>query len=278
MQPNVADSLSEAIERLHKAGIADPKGDAEHLMAHALQIERAHVPIRMGDPINTLQLATFMNAIDRRALRAPVSQILGRRAFWKHDFLVTNSVLDPRPDTETLIEAALTTQFKTVLDLGTGSGCILLSLLAERPEAHGLGVDCSRQALAVAEINSTNTGVAGRATLQHSDWFSTVTGQFDLIVSNPPYITDAAFETLEPEVKHHEPRIALTPGGDGLAAYRAIAADVTNYLSPQGRVMLEIGFDQGAAVGALLSGAGLSDIRILPDLNGKDRVVAAKLR
>ena len=278
MQRTIGDHMAEASVRLIKAGVADPEGDTAHLMAYTLQIGRGHLPALAGDPITTLQLATFLNAIDRRALRAPVSQIIGKRAFWKHEFHVTNSVLDPRPDTETLIEAALTTRFDTVLDLGTGSGCILLSLLAERSEATGTGVDCSRKALTVAETNRAALGLDERAILQHSDWFSTVEGQFDLIISNPPYITEAAYEALEPEVRQHEPRIALTPGSDGLAAYRIIADQAADHLTPNGRLMVEIGFDQGADVAELFRDAGFTGVRVLPDLNGKERVVAARMR
>ena len=220
----------------------------------------------------------FSDFITRRAAREPVSLIIGRRAFWTHDFRVTPAVLDPRPDTETLVEAALAVPFTRVLDLGTGSGCILLSLLSERPEAQGLGVDCSEDALDVAQINRAELGLGARATLTQSDWFSAVNGPFDLIVSNPPYITEAAFATLAPEVKDHDPKIALTPGGDGLDAYRIICAEAPGYLTDGGALMVEIGFDQATAVEALFAQAGFSDIRIIRDINGKDRVIAAVLR
>ncbi len=278
MHQTIGEHLQDGTARLEKAGVPTPGADTAILLAHTLQIDRAALVGRASQQLDTLQLATFLNAMDQRALRVPVSQILGTRAFWKHDFQVTNSVLDPRPDTETLVEAALTTQFDTVLDLGTGSGCILLSLLAERVTARGLGVDCSRKALEVAKKNREALGLTERATLQHGDWFSTVEGKFDLIVSNPPYITDDAFDALDPEVKDHEPRIALTPGGDGLSAYRIIASDAARHMTSGGRLLVEIGFDQGPAVSSLFDAAGFSQIRILPDLNGKDRVVAAKIR
>ncbi|MEM9583967.1 MAG: peptide chain release factor N(5)-glutamine methyltransferase [Pseudomonadota bacterium] len=278
MHGTIGEHVRDGTARLEKAGIPTPQDDTVILLAHVLQLDRTRLLAQHEDQLTTLQLATFLNAMDQRALRVPVSQILGKRAFWKHEFQISNAVLDPRPDTETLVEAALTTHFDSVLDLGTGSGCILLSLLAEREQATGLGVDCSRKALDVAKANRAALELTERATLQHSDWFSTVEGRFDLIVSNPPYITDAAFEMLAPEVKEHEPRIALTPGGDGLAAYRAITRKAAAYLNPQGRLLVEIGFDQGKPVSGLFEEAGFSQIRVLPDLNGKDRVVAAKIR
>ncbi len=222
--------------------------------------------------------AQFLDFISRRAAREPVSLILGRRAFWTHDFHVTSAVLDPRPDTETLVEAALNVPFTRVLDLGTGSGCILLSLLSERPKASGLGVDCSDAALEVAQINRAEMALDRRATLIRSDWFSEVSGQFDLIVSNPPYITAEAFDALAPEVRDHEPKIALTPGGDGLGAYRIITVQALDYLAPGGHLMVETGFDQAVTVEALFKAAGFAEIRSIRDINGKDRVIAAVLR
>ncbi|MEL6587065.1 MAG: peptide chain release factor N(5)-glutamine methyltransferase, partial [Pseudomonadota bacterium] len=183
--------------------------------------------------------------------------------------------LDPRPDTETLVEAALQAPFARVLDLGTGSGCILLSLLHERPHATGVGTDLSAKALAVAAQNADRVGVATRVTWRQSDWLAAVTGTFDLIVSNPPYITAAEMGGVAPEVLR-EPALALSPGGDGLDAYRAIARDAPNHLDAAGRLLVEIGPTQGGAVCALMAEAGLRNIAVLPDLDGRDRVVLAE--
>ncbi|MGR3571678.1 N5-glutamine methyltransferase family protein, partial [Brevirhabdus sp.] len=160
-----------------------------------------------------------------------------------------------------------------VLDLGTGSGCILLSLLAETPDATGLGVDLSPAALRVAQANADALGLTRRAALRVSDWLAQVSGRFDLIVANPPYVTAAEFDTLDPEPRLWEPRAALTPGGDGLDAYRVIARDVVPFLRPGGRLLLEIGPAQGAAVCDLLERAGLRGARVAQDLDGRDRVV-----
>lgn len=242
--------------RLAAAGVEDPGGDVARL--------------RRAAPDD----ATFAAWVLRRAAREPVSRILGRRAFWAHDFAVTADVLDPRPDTEALVEAALRGPFARVLDLGTGSGCILVSLLHERREATGLGTDISEAALAVAARNAAATGVAPRVAFLRADWLNGVTGTFDLIVSNPPYIAEAEMAGLAPEVGLWEPRGALTPGGDGLDAYRAIVAGAPARLAIGGRLMVEVGWTQAAAVAGLMEGAGLSGIAVTKDLGGRDRVVS----
>lgn len=221
----------------------------------------------------------FEAFITRRGThREPVSRILERRAFWEHDFLVTPDVLDPRPDTETLVEHALNANWSTLLDLGTGSGCIALSLLATRPEATGVATDISRPALDTARRNADAMGLLDRVEFTTSNWFSEIVDRFDLIVSNPPYITADAYRSLDPEVQQHDPQIALTPGGDGLDAYRVIIAQAPDYLTPKGHLMVEIGYDQAAPVTALFEAAGFSDIAVICDINSKERVIAAVLR
>ena len=215
----------------------------------------------------------FDTAIARRARHEPVSHILGRRNFWKHEFTVTADVLDPRPDTETLVEAALAVPFERVLDLGTGSGCILISLLAERPDALGLGIDLSEKALDVARGNGTRIGVDARCEWAVSDWFSNVTGKFDLIVSNPPYIDAKAYAGLGKSVREFEPHMALTPGEDGLAAYRILASRAQSFLETAGWFMVEIGYDQGASVPEIFKAQGWRHIEVICDLNDHPRVV-----
>ncbi len=243
---------------LAAAGVPDPGGDAARLR-RAFADETA-----------------FAAVVERRARREPVSQILGCRAFWTHDFIVTADVLDPRPETETLVEAALSAHFDRMLDLGTGSGCILLSLLAERGGATGTGTDLSPAALAVARRNAVATGVGARATFLRSDWLGSVEGGFDLIVSNPPYIADDEMAGLAPEVRDWEPHLALTPGGDGLDAYRRIAREAPGHLLPGGRLMVEIGPAQAAAVSRLFGRAGLTAVATIRDLGGRDRVICAE--
>lgn len=269
-------ALRAAVARLAAAGVPDAPRDARILLAEALRIGADRLTLHLADPLDDEASARLARMVARRVAREPVSHILGRRMFWGREFRVTPDVLDPRPETETLIAAALASPFTRVLDLGTGSGAILLSLLAEHPGATGLGVDLSPAALAVASGNARALGLDGRAEFALSDWFAGVTGIFDLIVANPPYIAEAEMDDLAPEVRDHEPRMALTPGGDGLDAYRAIAAGLGPHLAPGGRVLVEIGPTQGSAVSALLAAAGLESPRILPDLDGRDRVVTAK--
>ncbi|MFN5828672.1 MAG: peptide chain release factor N(5)-glutamine methyltransferase, partial [Rhodobacterales bacterium] len=213
--------------------------------------------------------------VTARVARQPVSQIVGGRLFWGRWFRVTPDVLDPRPETETLIAAALDGEFSRVLDLGTGSGAILITLLAERGAATGTGVDLSPKALSVAAANAAALSVAGRATFVQSDWLSAVSGRFDLVVANPPYIAEAELPGLSPEVRLWEPRLALTPGGDGLDACRSILRDVRSVLLPSARVLLETGASQGDAVAALCQSAGLQAVTVLQDMDRRDRVVSA---
>ncbi len=217
----------------------------------------------------------FEDFVKLRLARVPMSHIRGYRDFWKHRFVVTSDVLDPRPDTETLVDAALKVPFETVWDLGTGSGCILLSVLADRPSATGVGIDVSGKALAVAKINADALSLTDRVVWHQGDLFAQMTGPVDLIVSNPPYIAADEMPGLAPELSH-EPRVALTDEADGLSFYRRIAAQAAAYLAPQGRVLVEIGSTQGPTVASLFRDAGFTQVAILPDFDGRDRVVQAK--
>lgn len=270
-----AEALRQAAARLAQAGVADATGDARLLLVHALALPRHHLSAALSAPLPPEALRRFDTALAARAARQPVSQILGRRAFWKHEFRVTRDTLDPRPETEALVEAALAEPFASVLDLGTGTGAILISLLAERPGARGTGTDISPAALAVARENAATIGVC--ADFIESDWFASIAGCFELIVSNPPYIALSEMAGLAPEVRDWEPRTALTDGGDGLSAYRAIAAGAGAHLAPGGRLMVEIGPTQGAAVAGLMLAAGLAAPRVLRDLDGRDRVVWGRM-
>ncbi len=269
------DALRAAIPRLVAAGIPDAPRDARALLAHATGIAPDRLTLHLADPLPDAALRMFDAAITRRAAREPVSHITGQRLFWGRSFRVTPATLDPRPETEILVQKALAEPFDRILDLGTGTGCILISCLADWATASGIGTDIHAPTLAVAAANAQTHGLAGRAEFLPSDWFADVPGTFDLIVSNPPYIADAEMSALSPEVAH-EPRRALTPGGDGLAAYRAIAAGAPAHLAPGGRLLVEIGPTQASAVIALFAEQGLTDLHVLPDLDGRDRVVAAR--
>ena len=269
-------ALGDGRALLAKAGVAGAERDALRLLAHAAGWDVGRLSIELGQPIASDIAARFDHAIAQRAAGRPVAKITGWRDFWAGRFRVTDDVLDPRPDTETLIEAALQHPFQRVLDLGTGSGCIVLSLLAERPAATGVGCDISPAALDVARANAADHGLGTRVSFVQSDWFSAIEGRFDLVVSNPPYIALDEMADLAIEVRAHDPFCALSDGGDGLGAYRSIAAGIGRVLRPHGMVLVEIGPSQGAAVAQLFQNAGLTEIAVLPDLDGRDRVVCAK--
>lgn len=270
------DALRRAVPRLQEAGIEDGSRDARVLLAHALGIGHDRLTLKLQDEMTPPQEALYDAALDARIARQPVAQIIGRRLFWGLSFRVTRDTLDPRPETETLVAEALKEPFLKLLDLGTGTGCILLSCLKGMPMARGLGTDISDAALQVAVGNTRDLGLEAQARFRKSDWLDKVTGAYDLIVSNPPYIAAEEMPQLAPEVRDWEPHQALTPGGDGLDAYRAIALGAPSRLMPGGRLLVEIGPTQGAAVSELFRAEGLDDIRILPDMDGRDRVVAAR--
>ncbi|GGG75381.1 release factor glutamine methyltransferase [Salipiger pallidus] len=271
--------LVEATRQLSAAGIADAGRDARRLLAHVLRVPPGRLTLFLPEPVADEQAEDFSALVTRRAGRVPMSHLTGRRAFYGRDFRVNGDVLDPRPETEMLIEAALGAPFEDVLDLGTGSGCILLTLLAERPTSRGIGTDLSAAALEVAAWNRDACKLEDRASFRQGSWWEALPGDaplFDLIVSNPPYIALSEMPGLSPEVRDHEPRMALTDEGDGLAAYRAISSQLAAHLAPAGRALVEIGPTQGAEVAAMFAAQGLQDVAIIPDLDGRDRVVAGR--
>ncbi|MCG7626281.1 peptide chain release factor N(5)-glutamine methyltransferase [Epibacterium sp. MM17-32] len=276
MTTTAAQAMVAATARLRAAGVDDPARDARVLLAHAARIEAARVTLIAPEELSHEVAERYDQLISLRAIRVPVSHLIGERDFYGRRFKVSAEVLDPRPETETLIEAALAEPFERVLDLGVGSGCILVTLLAEQQGALGLGVDLSEAACLQASANAVLHRVEARADIRQSDWFSAVEGQFDLIVSNPPYIALDEMDGLSAEVRDHEPQMALTDGADGLSAYRLICAGLGRHLAQGGRVMVEIGPTQGAAVAQMMRAQGLVDVVVLPDLDGRDRVVSGR--
>ncbi len=267
------EALVIATRHLKAAGVPDAGRDARWLLAHALGVATGRLTLVLQDQIDPPAALAFDRLIARRATREPVSHLIGKRAFYGRDFLVTGDVLDPRPETEVLVEAALGQPFGQVLDLGTGSGCIIVTLLAEVPHAVGTGLDLSPDALPVAIHNAAMHGVLDRAEFGLSDWTETAVGDYDLIVANPPYIAVSEMALLDPEVRDWEPRMALTDGADGLDAYRAILADAGDFLAPEGRILLEIGPTQAAAVTAIAQINGFCLSGVVKDMDGRDRVV-----
>ena len=271
-----AEAMFTATARLRAAGVPDPARDARVLLAHAAKVDATRVTLIAPEDIAPDIEERFDHLISLRAIRVPVSHLIGAREFYGRSFNISSDVLDPRPDTETLIEAALAHPFDRVLDLGTGSGCIVVTLLSEQPDANGIGVDLSEAACLQASANAVTHRVASRLDIRQSDWFENVEGRFDLIVSNPPYLSQAEMNDVSPELAHHEPRMALTDEEDGLAAYRTISGQGAAYLLDGGRVMVEIGWQQGESVQALFQEQGWANVNILQDLDGRDRVVSAQ--
>jgi release factor glutamine methyltransferase len=267
-----------AREQLKAAGIDSPAIDARLLLEAAGEVDRTQIVL---DPYRTLseaQALTLSRYVERRAAREPVSHILGRKGFWKIMLSVSKHVLTPRPDSEVVVDSVLAAFDEgrrfTILDLGVGSGAILLAILAERPLARGLGVDISEEALAVARENAANLGLADQVALLRGDWTEGLgDSTFDVVVANPPYIPTGQIESLDPEVRDHEPHLALDGGADGLAAYRRLAPEILRVLRPDGVFAVEIGWDQSEAVEAIFVAAGAKDVRTRKDLANRDRVV-----
>ena len=281
MTQTLVQAWKSARDRLTASGLDSPVIDARLLLEAATGADRTDI---LTDPHRRLseeQTLTLEAYLERRERREPVSLILGRKGFWNIMLRVTPDVLTPRPDTEALVDVCLKAfppgRPFHMLDLGVGSGAILLAILAERPAAKGLGIDISDEALAVARDNAAQLGLESRTALLRGDWTALLgDATFDLVASNPPYIPSAEIETLDPEVRDHEPRHALDGGPDGLDAYRTLAPEVLRVLKPGGLVVLEVGPGQAEPVRALLEAAGAVDLAVSRDYGGRERVVAGR--
>lgn len=267
-----------ATARLKAGQIDSPSIDARLLLEVATGAGRADI---LTDPYRVLtdeQQATLDGYVERRLKREPVSRILGKKGFWKIMLNVTPDVLSPRPDTEAILDVVMLAfaphQAFTMIDLGTGSGAILLATLAERAGARGVGTDISFEALAVARDNAASLDLDGRCDFLRTKWAAGMADHsFDLVVSNPPYIPSADIDGLDPEVRDHDPRLALDGGPDGLQAYRDLAPEILRILKPGGVFAVEIGWDQGPQVKALFEAQGFTDVIVVKDLSDRDRVV-----
>lgn len=268
-------------KRLEAAGVESPVLDARLLVEAGAQVSRLDIVTEPRRPVSPEQAAAIEALVLRRAAREPLAYILGRQAFWKLEFGVTPDTLVPRPETELLVEIALEliepAQEAQVLDLGVGAGAILLSVLSERPFARGVGVDKSAAALEVARANASALTLSNRADLREGDWADGLDARFDLVLSNPPYITEEDMAALSPEVLL-EPRLALDGGGDGLAAYRAIFLAMPRLLAPGGVFAVEVGRGQARDVAGIAKAAGFEPEEPRLDLAGIPRVVLGRAR
>jgi release factor glutamine methyltransferase len=280
---SVSEALQQLTQSFRASGIEEAEADARLLIGHALHLDRARL-IAQSDRILEAREVTVISALAARRLRRePVSRILGEKEFWSLPISVTPDVLVPRPETETVVEAALDFVIRSglrleklrVLDIGTGSGALLLALLKELPNAVGTGTDVSSAALDVARANATRCRLDIRCNFVICNIATGVEGPFDLIVSNPPYIAHDEIATLAPEVRDYDPQVALDGGQDGFDAYRSIASDIKRILAPGGRLFVELGRGQDEQVRALFTKAGLSPGIPRKDLAGITRVLGA---
>lgn len=280
----VSQALDIAVWRLGAARIADPPLDAELLLRHVLGCDRASILTRGADALSPRDAARFFDLVAARAGRRPLQHLTGTQAFWRHEFAVGPAVLIPRPETEVLVDAGLGLMAgldaPRVIDVGTGSGCIALSLAAERPDAILVATDTSAAALAIARENATRLGLAGKVRFVRGDLLDAFDSgsrvrAFDLVVSNPPYVPDAEWRGLEPEVRDHDPRSALVPEEGVAVLYGRLLAGAARVLRPGGAVALEVGAGQSADVAAQAAAAGFVSTRLVPDLQAIPRVIVA---
>ncbi len=276
----ISDALLKAKDDLDASGVSNGKLDSLILLSHTIFFSKEQIIFNPNFELNLEQQKSFFDLIARRVKREPTSQIIGKREFFGEEFFISKDVLDPRPDSESLIELVLKnfsdkTQNFRILELGVGSGCLIITLLKAYKEACGVGIDISEMALKICQKNSEIHHVQNRLQLQKSDLFTMInlSEKFDLIISNPPYISSQEIQTLEPEVRIYEPRTALDGGIDGLNFYRKIAAEAKNFLAKNGKMALEIGFGQREAVVEIFTANKFSFLESRQDLSGIERAL-----
>ncbi len=270
----LSERLAQATSVLEAAGVEQPRREARLLLGYASGLDGAGLLRHMNAD---LPAPWFDQMVARRAAREPLALIVGRQPFWNFELAVTADTLVPRPDSETLVELAVAEfpkrDVRRVLDLGTGTGCLLLAALVEFPAAYGVGVDRAAGAAALARYNAATLGLQARAAFLCGDWAAAVRGEFDLVLSNPPYIETAVIPRLMPEVAWYEPALALDGGADGLAAYGAVIAALPGLLAPDGVAILELGMGQGGSVAELAEAAGLRPGAARLDIAGVERAL-----
>jgi len=277
----IGSALAEAAAALAAAGFDEPRRRGRRLLAAALRLSAAEIFAHPEAALIAAEEAQHAEMLSRMIAREPLSRIVGRREFWGLEFVLSADTLDPRPDSESMVEAVLSrladrTQPYRFLDLGTGTGCLLLALLSEFPQAIGVGVDVAAGAAATARRNAKLLDLGDRAYFAVGDWARAIAGGFDAVVANPPYIPTRAIPELPPEVRDYDPKRALDGGSDGLQSYRAIAADLLTLLRPDGVFATEIGLGQAEAVAPILAQNGLAIDGYATDLGGVIRCVIAR--
>lgn len=277
---NVTAAKRLLITQFRDSGLDTPDLDARLLVMAVTDFTHTDLITRGRESLSAEDTERLADYASRRLSGEPIDHILGYREFFGRRFLINKNVLSPRPETEMLVEAALEVLRDTpkarILDLGTGSGAIIISILAEAAQIKGVAIDLSAAALSAAKRNAKSHAVDERLTFLQGSWFDPVEGEFDIILSNPPYITNFAMNELDTEVSKFDPDIALRGGEDGLMAYKAIIAKARKHMKPAGVLLFEIGYDQGKAVSELLKSAGFDDISVLKDLSSHDRMIKAK--
>lgn len=269
--------LAKASHQFSGAGFQTPELDAKLLVQHITGFSSAELISKSNDIISVEQSIEFADFVERRLTHEPVHRIIGYREFYGRAFLLSDATLIPRPDTETLVEAAVELKPASVLEIGTGSGAIAISLAAELPKVEITATDISKDALETATTNAVAHDVLGRIKFLEADLFAGVAGKYDLIVSNPPYIPSAEIKTLQKEVKAFDPLAALDGGKDGLDFYRAIFQDAMTFLKPEGKVCVEIGLGQEDDVSRIATANGFGNVTVIKDLNQINRVIVGTL-
>ena len=281
MSGSIAEVLREATQVLQNAGVPEARREAGSLLSFVIEKDRTFLIAHAEDELNYAQVDQFREVVERRATGEPLQYITGTQDFFGREFRVTPDVLIPRPETELLVEAALEVNNPRTLicDVGTGSGCIALTLLCELDHARAVALDKSPAALKIAKFNAQKLGVTNRAEFVVSDCFDSLDQhEFDLIVSNPPYVSVGVLEGLQREVRDHEPLIALSPGADGLRIIRRLVHESPKFLKQNGHLIMEIGFDQGEAVQKLVDNEVWELLEVRPDLQCIPRIVLLRKR
>ena len=274
---NIINTLNEGINALHKNNIINPQLDSEILLSSTIQKDKKHIILNPKEPLNLSQLEKFQSLIERRKKGEPIAYLINKKEFWKYEFYVNKDVLIPRPDTEVIIEEVLNIYTEKsqsqVLDIGTGSGCILLSIIKERPNLYGTGIDISKKSINVSKINAKKLNLTNRVKFIHSSVDNFNIGKYDLIVSNPPYIELTSLKYLEKDIVNFEPKLALSGGFDGFSKIKKVIGKASTLIKKNGKFILEIGFNQKNRVKKILKEKGFYINKTIKDYGKNDRCI-----